>query len=86
MCTPITSQVVVLELILRRNHRNSLLLKLIGSGKLKQLLSGALSAISALSEAQADVLLRDGDALTFGSRTLYAVSTPGHTAVCRVNR
>ncbi len=48
---------------------------------MKQLLPGALSAISALGEAVADVQLAEGDVLQFGSRKLYVVSTPGHTAV-----
>jgi len=53
-----------------------------GSGKLKQLFPGALSAISVLGGGAADIQFADGDALQFGARKIYAVATPGHTAGC----
>jgi len=61
-----------------------------GTGKLKALsreFKGAdfdicKSAISAASNAAADILLQDGDKLHFGSRYLQVLATPGHTEGC----
>lgn len=53
-----------------------------GSGKLKELLPGSLSAISQASTAQADILLLEFDIVTFGNRHVYCIHTPGHTAGC----
>ena len=53
-----------------------------GTGKLKALLPSARSAIARISTAQADVLFDDYAALPFGSRRLFAISTPGHTQGC----
>jgi hypothetical protein len=70
----------------------------IGTGKLKALHAAYLgttlsannaevckSAISKASGAAADVLLNDGDKLTFGTRSLKVLSTPGHTEVRAAN-
>lgn len=53
-----------------------------GTGKLKELLPGSQSVIAEISTAKADVHVRDYDAITFGSRRVYAVRTPGHTVGC----
>ncbi|CAM9240362.1 unnamed protein product [Choristocarpus tenellus] len=53
-----------------------------GSGKLKSLVPGTQSVISAVSGADADVKISEGDRIEFGSRFLEARSTPGHTAGC----
>jgi sulfur dioxygenase len=53
-----------------------------GTGKLKTIFPDCQSAISAVSTAKADVHLEDYDAVTFGSRKVYAVRTPGHTTGC----
>jgi len=53
-----------------------------GTGKLKELLPGSQSVIAAVSTAKADVHLQDYEAVSFGSRKVYAVRTPGHTVGC----
>ncbi len=53
-----------------------------GSGKLKQIFPGLKSGIAAVAGASADVQLKEFDWLTFGSRHVYCLSTPGHTAGC----
>eukprot|EP01035_Chromulina_nebulosa_P018653 gene18653-24395_t len=53
-----------------------------GSGKLKQLVLGSQSAISALSGAAADIKLSEFDLLTLGNRHIYSLHTPGHTSGC----
>lgn len=50
-----------------------------GSGKLKEMLEGCRSVISAASKAQADKHLSPGDTLGVGSVKLEARATPGHT-------
>lgn len=53
-----------------------------GAGELRKR-TGAKTAIGALSGVDcADILLKDGDTLDFGSQTLTALATPGHTAGC----
>jgi sulfur dioxygenase len=53
-----------------------------GTGKLKALLPGCKSAISAVSGATTDLALNDGDKIAFGSRSITSIATPGHTAGC----
>jgi sulfur dioxygenase len=53
-----------------------------GTGKLKTLLPGSLSAISAVSGAQTDRKLAENYQIAFGSRFVKAISTPGHTEGC----
>lgn len=53
-----------------------------GSGKLKEMLEGCHSVISAASKAQADKHLSPGDTLGVGSVKLEARATPGHTNGC----
>lgn len=53
-----------------------------GTSKLRSLLPGALSVISEVSTARADMFLKEFDTITFGSRKVYAVRTPGHTEGC----
>merc|ERR1711970_1124429 len=50
-----------------------------GTGRLKKLLPGVESVISAKSEAEADVLAKDGDEITFGGHSLEVAETPGYT-------
>lgn len=57
------------------------ILCVLGSGKLKQFVPGLQSVIAAVSKATADVKLVDGDTVTVGTRTVTALSTPGHTEV-----
>jgi phosphoribosyl 1,2-cyclic phosphodiesterase len=52
-----------------------------GSGLLKGIFPGCQSVLSAVSTGKADVLLEPFQRITFGSRSLVAVPTPGHTAV-----
>ena len=52
-----------------------------GSGILKNR-TKCKSVISKDSGAIADILLSDGDNITFGDQSLQAVSTPGHTSGC----
>lgn len=53
-----------------------------GTGLLKQRLVVLKSAISKHSGATADVLLSDGDQITFGKYYLTVRETPGHTDGC----
>jgi sulfur dioxygenase len=53
-----------------------------GTGKLKQSLSNLKSGISAMSQAKADILFKNGDQFLFGRHTLTVISTPGHTDGC----
>jgi sulfur dioxygenase len=53
------------------------------SGKIKKNFnSNVKSIISALSEAQADIKINDGDKIKFGEQELSCLSTPGHTNGC----
>jgi len=59
-----------------------------GSGKLKQIFNVAeselpvRSVIAEVSGAQADVKVNDGDVISFGTRSVRVLSTPGHTDGC----
>merc|ERR1712002_907264 len=53
-----------------------------GTGRLKRLLPGVQSVISSKSGAEADVLVKDGDKISFGEHSLEVAETPGHTAGC----
>ena len=53
-----------------------------GTGRLKKLSPGALSVISANSGGEADLLVKDGDKIVFGSHCLEVAETPGHTEGC----
>merc|ERR1711936_1044697 len=53
-----------------------------GTGILKKLLPGVQSVISTKSGAEADVLVKDGDKISFGDHSLEVAETPGHTAGC----
>lgn len=54
-----------------------------GTGRLKSMVPGLVTAISAASEAQADRKLAAGEAVAWGSgQSLTVLSTPGHTAGC----
>ncbi len=53
-----------------------------GTAKLKTIVPGLKSAIAGISGAAADVCLREGDRIFFGSRYLRVLSTPGHTDGC----
>ncbi|XP_037070100.1 persulfide dioxygenase ETHE1 homolog, mitochondrial-like [Pollicipes pollicipes] len=53
-----------------------------GTGRLKRLVPGARSAISAAAGADADVKLEDGGAVRFGGLELEVRATPGHTEGC----
>ncbi|CAF4831054.1 unnamed protein product [Pieris macdunnoughi] len=53
-----------------------------GTGKLKSLLPGTKSVIGKGSGALADIYLKDGDVVRFGSHQLWAAATPGHTNGC----
>jgi len=53
-----------------------------GSGRLKQLLPGVQSVISAAAGADADVKVKDGDVISCGSIQLEVRGTPGHTEGC----
>jgi sulfur dioxygenase len=53
-----------------------------GTFKLKQHFPAMKSGIAAVSGAAADIQLNAGDQVTFGSRHLRCVNTPGHTAGC----
>lgn len=53
-----------------------------GSGKLKKIFPDCLSVLSQLSGGQADILCSEGDSITFGSRKVISLSTPGHTSGC----
>lgn len=53
-----------------------------GTGLLKKRVSGLKSAISKQSGATADILLSEGDKITFGKHCLTVRETPGHTDGC----
>jgi len=53
-----------------------------GTGRLKKLLPGCQSVLSARSGGKADLLVKDGDRIQFGSSSLLVAETPGHTAGC----
>jgi len=53
-----------------------------GTGRMKKLLPGVKSVISANSGGEADVLVKDGDKISFGGHSLEVAETPGHTAGC----
>mmetsp|Transcript_15334 Transcript_15334/g.23090 ORF Transcript_15334/g.23090 Transcript_15334/m.23090 type:complete len:235 (+) Transcript_15334:72-776(+) len=53
-----------------------------GTGKLKSLIPGCKSVISAASGAEADIKLNETDRIEFGSRYLSCLFTPGHTDGC----
>merc|ERR1712236_105800 len=53
-----------------------------GTGRLKKLVPGVQSVISAKSGAEADVLVNDGDRITFGRQSLLVAETPGDTEGC----
>ena len=50
-----------------------------GTGRLKRLVPGTRSVISAAAGADADLKLADGDTVKFGALELEVRSTPGHT-------
>ena len=58
-----------------------LLICITGTGKLKSLIPGCKSVISAASGAEADIKLNETDRIEFGSRYLSCLFTPGHTDV-----
>ena len=53
-----------------------------GASRLRRLVPGLRSSIGANSGALADRCLNDGDQLTFGSRFVRVIATPGHTEGC----
>ncbi|XP_043206538.1 persulfide dioxygenase ETHE1 homolog, mitochondrial-like isoform X3 [Amphibalanus amphitrite] len=53
-----------------------------GTGRLKRLVPGCRSVISATSGAEADIKLADGDKVKFGALELEVRATPGHTEGC----
>merc|ERR1712183_468192 len=53
-----------------------------GTGRMKKLLPGVQSVISANSGGKADLLVKDGDKISFGGHGLEVAETPGHTAGC----
>ncbi|XP_065078803.1 persulfide dioxygenase ETHE1, mitochondrial [Ochlerotatus camptorhynchus] len=53
-----------------------------GTGYLKQLLPGTVSAISEASGAKADKHLKDNEVVQFGRFEVRALCTPGHTNGC----
>ncbi|XP_074075529.1 persulfide dioxygenase ETHE1, mitochondrial [Macrotis lagotis] len=53
-----------------------------GSGLLRNMFPSCRSVISRLSGAKADLLLEEGDVLTFGRFTLETRASPGHTDGC----
>jgi sulfur dioxygenase len=53
-----------------------------GSGLLKAHFPTSKSIIAEAAEADADVKIRDGDRIEFGSRYLTVLATPGHTNGC----
>lgn len=52
------------------------------TGLMKKRLTGLKSAISRFSGATADILLSEGDKISFGKHYLTARATPGHTDGC----
>lgn len=53
-----------------------------GTGLLKKLVPGCKSVISEASKAKADVVVKHGDEIKFGSQKLEVRATPGHTVGC----
>lgn len=53
-----------------------------GTGQLKKLFPWSKTAISLASGAIADVLIKEGDRICFGSHSLNVLETPGHTKGC----
>ncbi|XP_071095828.1 persulfide dioxygenase ETHE1, mitochondrial-like [Haliotis cracherodii] len=53
-----------------------------GTGEIKKRLPTCKSMIAEISRAAADVKLREGDRIKFGSHELEVRSTPGHTDGC----
>ncbi|XP_044540314.1 persulfide dioxygenase ETHE1, mitochondrial isoform X2 [Gracilinanus agilis] len=53
-----------------------------GTGVLRSLFPGCKSVISRLSGAKADLLIEEGDVLTFGRFALETLASPGHTDGC----
>ncbi len=53
-----------------------------GSGLLKRRLDGVKTMISAASQGQADIYLKEGDRIEFGAEHLACLATPGHTNGC----
>jgi len=53
-----------------------------GTGRLKKLVPTCKSIISKKSEGVADILVEDGEKISFGSEQLEVAETPGHTAGC----
>ena len=53
-----------------------------GTGLLKTKVPGFRSVLSAVSGGKADVTIGHGDKIVFGSRSVSARATPGHTAGC----
>lgn len=54
------------------------------TGLMKKRLAGLKSAISKFSGASADILLKEGDKITYGKHYLTVRETPGHTDGCMV--
>ncbi|XP_077431571.1 persulfide dioxygenase ETHE1, mitochondrial [Vanacampus margaritifer] len=52
------------------------------TGLMKMRLAGLKSAISKLSGATADIMLSEGDEITFGKHSVTVRETPGHTDGC----
>ncbi|PIK36964.1 putative persulfide dioxygenase ETHE1, mitochondrial [Apostichopus japonicus] len=52
------------------------------SGELKKKLPTCRSIISKASGAQADIYVKDGDAIEFGNLAIHVAATPGHTNGC----
>ncbi len=53
-----------------------------GSGLLKTKLPDVKTMISGASQAKADIYLKEGDRIEFGSEHLDCIATPGHTNGC----
>ena len=53
-----------------------------GAGRLRESFDTQVAVGSATGVKNADRLMRDGDRITFGSYSLEARSTPGHTSGC----
>lgn len=50
-----------------------------GTGEIKKRLPTCKSVIAGVSKAKADVQIKEGDVINFGSYSLECYSTPGHT-------